>query len=132
MDSWEYFWWGYKDAEQQREIDRLRKTTVTGDVFYEKVAILENRVENLILLNQAMWSLLQEKNGLSEKDLLEKVEELDLADGKADGRLNLSGDKKPWKCEKCQKENSPRFRFCVKCDAPGVRLGASGAFKKIT
>jgi len=47
---------------------------------------LNEKIESLSLLTQAMWELL-EREGFSRKALEQKIEEIDLRDGKLDGRL---------------------------------------------
>lgn len=131
-DIGHFLLWGYKDTEQKQRIEALERRTRQDLTDLERTRNLEWRVENLILLNQAMWNLVRDKVGVTEEELINEFERLDLADGKADGRMSPIFDNKPWKCEGCQKDNSPRFTSCVRCDKPLSRKGATEAFKKIT
>lgn len=72
---------------------------------------LEDRLERLSLVCMAMWSLLQDKTGVTEKDLLERVRTLDLMDGVADSKATRSVAK----CEKCRRTMSNRHRRCLYC-----------------
>ena len=44
-------------------------------------------LQNVSLVHHAMWELIQEHAGLSEQLLLEKIEAVDLRDGRLDGKL---------------------------------------------
>ena len=72
---------------------------------------IEQRLDQLVLANMALWSLLQEKTGLTEQDLLDRVQEIDLADGQADGKAR----KPPVKCAECGRMMSPRHKRCIYC-----------------
>src|SRR5437764_146547 len=72
---------------------------------------LESRVEKLTLVNLAIWSLLREKTGLKEEDLLDRVRQIDLQDGVLDGKLSRNTSE----CPKCHRVMSPRHKKCMYC-----------------
>lgn len=76
-----------------------------------KVGDLEMRVERMQMVCEAMWTLLREKTGLSELDLLNRVNEMDLSDGKLDGKVRRTGHK----CPSCNRVIGPRFAQCMYC-----------------
>lgn len=78
-----------------------------------QVAALEERVEKLSLVCMAMWSLLQDKTGVTEEQLLERVKTLDLMDGVADGKATRTISK----CTRCKRVMAPRHRRCLYCGA---------------
>jgi hypothetical protein len=69
------------------------------------------QLDKLGLVCQAMWTLLREKTGLTEKDLLDRVTELDLKDGVLDGKYA----KPPVDCPKCGAKMSLKFQRCLFC-----------------
>lgn len=73
---------------------------------------LEERVNRLSMLNLALWSLLEEKAGLTEEELLNRVQEIDLRDGKLDGKVQ-SGI---IECPQCHRPLSQRHRKCMYCE----------------
>jgi len=77
------------------------------------VAHLQERVDNLVLINMAMWSLLRDKANLTEDDLMEKVRQIDLMDGVEDGKVT----KHVVKCSQCERVMSPRHKRCMYCGA---------------
>jgi hypothetical protein len=74
---------------------------------------LERRYERLRLVTMAMWALLKEHSGLSESDLRRFVNQVDLIDGKLDGKL--SRDKGIIDCTKCQRRILRSSLTCVYC-----------------
>ena len=80
---------------------------------FNEVRRLEDRLDRLVLVNMAMWSLLQEKTGLTEQDLMDRVQQVDLADGQLDGKAR----KPPARCPDCERMMSPRHKRCLYCGA---------------
>jgi ribosomal protein S27AE len=71
----------------------------------------EERLDKLTLITMAMWELLRDNTKFTELDLLAKVQELDLRDGKPDGKVSLT----VCKCPKCSRTMSPRHKKCLYC-----------------
>lgn len=83
-----------------------KAATAQRDVKY-----LEDRLDKLTLVCLAMWSLIREKTGLTEEDLVQHVTEIDLADGQADGKAA----KRVAKCPKCDRVMATRHKHCMYC-----------------
>jgi hypothetical protein len=75
------------------------------------VAGLSDRVDRLALFTMAFWSLARDKLGITEEELLQRVQELDLTDGKLDGKVQHA----PTECPKCGRRYSPRHARCLYC-----------------
>ncbi|MEO0588067.1 MAG: hypothetical protein AAF078_10550 [Planctomycetota bacterium] len=75
--------------------------------------LVEERVERLTLVCMAMWSLIQDKTNLTEKDLLERAALIDGMDGTTDGKATRGIRK----CHSCGRTMSPRHRKCLYCGA---------------
>lgn len=71
----------------------------------------QSQLEALALSCAAMWELLSEKLGVSEQDLLAKIEEIDLRDGKLDGKIGGSTHN----CPSCNKSNNLKRARCLYC-----------------
>ena len=69
------------------------------------------QLDKLGLVCLAMWSLIEEKTDLTERDLLDRVTELDLRDGVLDGKYT----KPPVDCPKCGAKMSRKFNRCLFC-----------------
>ena len=85
----------------QRSADEARRTL-------EK---LELKIESLTLTCRALFEFLQDKEVITEKQLAEKMREIDLRDGKADGRLAS----KPLTCTDCNRTSSAKAANRSKC-----------------
>ncbi len=82
----------------------------TGQVN-AKIRILEDNLAKSMLLNEVLWELISQRLNLSEADLLKKVEEIDLRDGKLDGK----NQRKAVKCPSCGHTVSARHAACLYC-----------------
>lgn len=69
------------------------------------------QLDKLGLVCQALWTLVQEKTDLTDKDLLERMTELDLKDGVLDGKQT----KPPVECPKCGSMMCRKFNRCLFC-----------------
>jgi len=85
---------------------------------------LEDRVDRLVVISMAMWSILSEKANVSEDELMARVQALDLSDGKADGKLNLN----VMDCPKCSRKLSVRHQRCLYC---GAEMHGKSAFDTV-
>jgi len=65
----------------------------------------------LALVCQALWEILRDKTSLTEDQLEEKIMEIDLRDGKKDGKMGRAVGN----CPKCQKPLSQRHAKCLYC-----------------
>ena len=72
---------------------------------------LEERVDRLVLINMALWSLLKEATGLTDEQLNERVREIDLSDGYLDGRVRTA----PQQCPNCQRTLDQKHHRCLYC-----------------
>jgi hypothetical protein len=80
---------------------------------------MERRYERLRLVTMAMWALLKDRSGLTEADLQKYVNEVDLIDGKLDGRLTR--EKGIVDCPKCQRRVLKTALACVYCGEPNAQ-----------
>ena len=94
-----------------------RSEAKAGEVERE-LHILTERLDKLVLINMAMWSLLTESTRLTEEDLQQRVQEIDLQDGVADGKVS----KGVRKCGACGRTVSKRHRRCLFC---GEEIGGA-------
>ena len=76
-----------------------------------ELEMLAERLDKLILINMAMWSLIQEKTGLTEEDLAGRMQEIDLKDGVADAKITRTVKQ----CGNCGRTISKRHNKCLFC-----------------
>jgi hypothetical protein len=73
---------------------------------------LTDVLQRLLLVNQAMWQLLQQRTGATEAELLDTMQEIDLRDGQLDGKVTQRRT-----CAACKRVLSKRSRRCLYCGA---------------
>ena len=121
------------DIFQQSQISRLNeslRTKALHDSYQDsKISMsghdireLTQRHEQLKLVTMAMWTLLKEHCGLTESDLRKYIEQVDMMDGKLDGRINT---KEQCKCSGCQRTLLTTALACPYC---GIRLKRKSVF----
>jgi hypothetical protein len=80
---------------------------------HEAMEHLERRVNRLSLLCQSMWELLRERAEFTDDQLATKVLEVDLRDGRTDGRMSTQISN----CPSCGRKTNSRRSTCVICGA---------------
>lgn len=73
-----------------------------------------NRIDRLLLTCEALWTLVREKFDLSDAELIDMVNQIDLTDGVADGRKR----RPPFMCPACERAITRRFGKCLYCEQP--------------
>lgn len=96
------------DKEARREVRAISRS---NEELVQEVGYLEKELDRLTLITQAMWELLQAKTGLEDDDLAQLVEEIDLRDGKLDGKITPQ----PETCADCGRTKSIRTQMCFFC-----------------
>ncbi|MEK6797398.1 MAG: hypothetical protein AABZ12_00375 [Planctomycetota bacterium] len=81
------------------------------------VVDLENRLNRALMACDAMWSIMREKLGVTDEELLKRIQELDLSDGRLDGKVRR--DANP--CPGCGRPVSPRIPHCIYCGKPAAQ-----------
>ncbi|MGB7158077.1 MAG: hypothetical protein WBD40_08425 [Tepidisphaeraceae bacterium] len=113
------------DLHQERRIgeaqDGANQAARKATDFQERVRFLEDRIDRMLLTNMAMWSLLRDAMGWTDQDLVARVQELDLQDGVADGKVTCAS---PTTCPRCQRTFSPRHRRCLYCGQENIAADA--------
>ncbi len=95
-------------TEQTAAIKQAANATATTRT---ELRDLRDQVERLAMLNQALWELLSERFHLTEEDLERKAQEVDLRDGKADGKMTAH----PLRCPQCGRVSNSRHKKCLYC-----------------
>ncbi len=57
-------------------------------------------VEKLLMITEALWTIIKEQLGYEDEELIRRIEEIDMRDGKLDGKVK--GSVNPL-CPECQR-----------------------------
>ena len=80
-----------------------------------KVEGLEYEVERLLMITEALWTLVKDQHGYTDDTLMAKIEEIDLSDGRLDGRVNK---REVQRCGQCNRSLHRRRLYCIYCGTP--------------
>lgn len=86
-----------------------------GNRFEDQFGRVGADIERLLLVTEALWSLLKEQHGYDEEELVRRVLEIDSRDGRIDGRLAA---KPPEDCPHCNRPVPCDRRYCLYCGEP--------------
>ena len=116
-------WEGRRQQEIADTKAEARRVSSHAREAIGQVTSLEDRFDRLLLICMGLWSLLKERTDLTEEELMEKVKEIDLADGREDGKLK----KLICRCASCNRVMSHRHTRCLYCGAAKLNTEAFDA-----
>jgi hypothetical protein len=104
------------DFVQQRRVRGGRPEASRGkpDAADARPPPLEEQLGRLTLACTAMWTLLRQRLGMTDPELLEAIQEVDLRDGVLDGQYKPPA----LTCPACGRRNNRRRRACMYCESP--------------
>jgi hypothetical protein len=83
-----------------------------GTLAINRIEDLNERIDSMAMILRAMWALLEEQ-GLTQEQLIAKIDELDMLDGIDDGQMRRG----PVDCPKCDSKVAPGLGNCQYCGA---------------
>ena len=95
----------------KKAVEKINAVSKENSALVTRVECLEDNIDRLTLITQALWELLQKKLGIEESELTLLIEEIDLRDGRLDGKIS----KTPQKCSKCNQSVSVKTNVCFYC-----------------
>ena len=106
-----FLWDAYQSSQisgLNSRIDQLQDAGAREQAALRVATEMEQKIDRLALICRAMFELMP---GISEEQLKAKIQEIDLRDGQADGRMTPRGKR----CPKCDAMMSPKFGRCLFC-----------------
>ena len=76
-----------------------------------RVKFLEANLAKAMLISETLWEFIKENHNLTDKQLHEKIFEVDMRDGVLDGK----NQRKAAECPNCRHMVSPRHPACLYC-----------------
>ncbi|MDQ8190961.1 hypothetical protein [Roseibacillus persicicus] len=103
---------GFQAAQIDEVSSDVSRATVRADRATQKAIEAEQKFERLQIVTQAMWEILQERLEVTDEELESKIQEVDLRDGVADGKMG--GEVAI--CGNCHRKTGVRHhRRCMYC-----------------
>ena len=103
-----------------RAMDRASSEMLSADARAKatdarrQVADLSARLDRAMLVCEALWTVVRDRVGVTEEELIARVNEVDLSDGQLDGKVRRSAVA----CPRCKRTIARRFKKCVYCGQP--------------
>lgn len=102
------------DLFQQFQIDentrKQGELTANQSASHIRETELQAHLDRLTLVCAALWEMIKKSQNLRDKDLEDLVKDIDLRDGKLDGKMTLSRH-----CENCHRIVAARHKACLYC-----------------
>jgi len=106
---------GWAAHEQARRAERdMASARVSNQASEAKsqTEFLRADVEKLLMITEALWSILKEQHGYSDEELIRRVQEIDLRDGIADGKVAKQVQLSCPQCHRTLIRNHPKCLYC--------------------
>ncbi len=120
------FWNWFQERRHNERGTDSRRIEQSEEAMRARIGELEETVDRLVLAAMAMWSLRPDQQDVTEEDLLERIREYDVLDGRLDGRLRAM----MVTCDDCGRRNRGRRTHCLFCGSglpkPGDPLKVGG------
>lgn len=100
--------------QQQRIGEAQRKAEAATDTTKRlawQVEDLQRKTDALTIACQALWELLRSTTGLTDAMVLQKMEEIDLRDGRKDGKISP----RTRTCPQCRRKSNAGRAHCLYC-----------------
>ena len=107
----------YHDAGARIAADSAKSKAVS---VQREIGLLRGEIERLMMITEALWVILKEELNYDDAALIERIRQIDLRDGKLDGRVSTKT--RPQQCAKCNRPVSKRRPVCPYCGAPVAKL----------
>lgn len=82
------------------------------------VDVMQVDVEKLFLITEALWTILKEEHGYTDEELMRRIEQIDLRDGRLDGKVARQANPV---CPQCGRVLIGKRPLCLYCGTPVVR-----------
>ena len=79
---------------------------------------LEQDVERLLMITEALWSILKEVHGYDDRELFRRVVDIDMRDGRLDGKV---AKKEAPNCPHCGRKMIGAKPMCLYCGKHSIR-----------
>ena len=96
------------------EAEGERASRVAADVRTQN-EFIKCDVEKLFMLTEALWTVLKEQHGYTDEDLVQRLQEIDMRDGRLDGKV--AKEKVIPDCPECGRKLMCQRPVCLYCGA---------------
>lgn len=105
------------EYKQRSDIEQLKQAALSAPDPSRLIRPLQQRVDRLELLCKALTELIISKGVATAEELSVVAQQLDLEDGREDGKISARARKKGPRCTNCDRFVNPKREHCVYCNA---------------
>lgn len=111
MDGLFIGWAAHENARRaERDMASARVSNQASEAKAE-TEFLRADVEKLLMITEALWSILKEQHGYSDDELFRRVHEIDMRDGIADGKVAKQVQPLCPQCHRTLIRNQPKCLY---------------------
>jgi hypothetical protein len=89
-----------------------RKASADARQVATELDLTKAHLERLMMICEALWTIIKKQHDLEDKDLMDYVAQVDMQDGKLDGKVAKQA---PPKCQECGRTSSRQSMICIFC-----------------
>jgi hypothetical protein len=115
MDGVFVGWAAYQQARATEGQLAGQRAAAVAENARSQVEKMQADLDRLMLCTQALWEILKEEHGYSEEQLVRRITEIDMQDGRLDGKVAAQG---PVSCPDCGRINKRNRSACLYCGTP--------------
>ncbi len=104
----------YRPESHGAELEAARARGAVDTMRTDLQSMREN-IERLLMISEALWTMVREQHGYTDDELLRRVVEIDMRDGRLDGRVAPTP---PEKCPHCGRTLAKHKLVCIFCGKP--------------
>jgi len=114
------------DRAAARAVQRAASIPSVSGVSVNDMEDISERINRLVLLCAAMWSILED-SGATEQQLKARIEEIDATDNVLDGQITARSSR----CAQCDSMIAPGLTSCQFCGEPILEGEGVGPFHTV-
>ncbi len=112
-------------AGAARQMARAHRAQLAGEMAQRTASDVRTQnesiqfdIEKLFMITEALWEILKHQHGYTDDQLVEMIQDIDLRDGKLDGKVAKSAERPT--CPECGRTIMRNQARCLYCgaDAP--------------
>lgn len=116
----DFLWNAGQDLQQHETRRQLEQNEELALDAKAKVTLLEHKLQRLTLVTEALWEIVKHETGRKDADLIAIMTDLDLSDGKRDGKHRRPAAK----CHQCGRSFQRAHARCMYCNTPNREASA--------
>jgi len=111
------FWLAHQQGRMEQGEDIARQAIKRTSGLKSEIRNLRASIDKLTLINRALWEIIAADKGLTDEYLIDKVNEIDLRDGKLDGKTQTAVRV----CSSCGRTLFQGHRRCLYCGSENLK-----------